>query len=257
MPKLSRRDVLVAPLAAGAALALPRGVAASFLTDRVLVPAGPFLKGTPTAQVHELARRLGYHPSWLLSEAPQQELWLPAFEIDRFPVTNQRYAEFCLDTGWPPPSSWQGPQPPAACLQHPVVMVDRADARAFAGWDGGALPTEAQWEKAARGTDGRAFPWGDRFVREACNFDAGGPVPPQGLAAVDAHPLGASPYGVHDMIGNAAEWCEDGPGPGSAYIKGGSWVTASLVNLRCAARGLSGFANNRAAFLGFRCVREV
>lgn len=253
----NRRDVLVVSAAAGAALVLGPLAGAAAPGDDVLIPAGPCYLGTSPAQVAELAGRAGYHPAWLQHEAPLQQVHVAAFRIDRFPVTNRRYARFCRATGYPTPADWGGSVPAPECLEHPVVHVNREDARAFAAWDGGRLPTVIEWEKAARGVDARLFPWGDRFEPDACNHDRGTIQPPAGLTRVDAHPLGASPFGVLDLIGNAAEWCEDGPSPFSAHIKGGSWLTAAVLDLRCAARGQSGAANNRQAYIGFRCAREV
>jgi formylglycine-generating enzyme required for sulfatase activity len=223
----------------------------------VLVPGGPFLMGTTREQAEQLARQHGVHVSWLSGEWPQRMLDLPPFRIEKYPVTNRRYAAFVAATGYRPPPHWKGPRPPAGLLEHPVTFVHRGDARAYAEWAGKRLPTAAQWEKAARGTDGRLFPWGNEFEPGACHHDRGGPQPPAGTAAVTAHPSGASPFGVMDLAGNVAEWCEDGPGAGSGYLKGGCWLSVSPLWLRCAALGLSGFDNNRLDYIGFRCVQEA
>lgn len=255
----SRRQWLRAAGAASLALtSLRRGESESQDgSEMVLIPAGPFLMGTPPQQIEELARRYGVHPDWLGGEAPQRQIELPAFYIDRYPVTNRQYAAFVQATGQAPPPHWGGQQPPAELLDHPVVYVNRADAQAYCRWAGKRLPTEAEWEKAARGTDGRLFPWGDEFDPRHCHFDPGGPHPPTGTAPVTAHPDGASPFGVRDMAGNVLEWCDDGPGPGAAFLKGGCWLTTSPLHLRCAAHGQSGFDNNRLDYIGFRCVREA
>jgi iron(II)-dependent oxidoreductase len=246
---------------------------AARLGDVILIPAGRFAMGTSAADANRLARRHGYHPSWFSGETPQRVVTLPAFAIQKYPVTNRQFAEFCRETGHAPRPYWNAGEPPAGLLEHPVVCVDLADASAFAAWAGARLPTEAEWEKAARGTDGRVYPWGNWFDPRACHWrqpPAGGIAPGPHISQsssgvgpiprtnrVDAHPRGASPYGVMDMAGNAAEWCSDSPGPGAAFIKGGCWLTAESVNLRPAARNMSGFANNALPFYGFRCVLEV
>lgn len=253
----TRRDLLVVSLAAGAAVGLGPFARAAVASDDVLIPAGPCSLGITRRQAAELASRWGYHPAWLALEVPLREVHVGAFRIDRFPVTNRRYASFCRATGYPVPEGWVGGAPVPGTFEHPVVQVDRDDARAFAAWDGGRLPTVIEWEKAARGSDARLFPWGDVFEPDACNHDRGALQPPTGLSRVDAHPSGASPHGVLDLIGNAAEWCEDGPSWNCAHIKGGSWLTASVLDLRCSARGQSGAENNRLAYVGFRCAREA
>jgi len=219
----------------------------------VLVPEGPFLMGTSEEEAAKLAQTYGYHVSWLEGETPQRKKQVKAFLIDVYPVTNEQYARFCRATGHEPPP-WPGGAPPADRLDHPVVNVNRPDARAYAAWAGKRLPAEAEWEKAARGTEGRMFPWGDAFDPDACCC---GRSIAEGTAPVTAHPKGVSPYGVMDMIGNAAEWCEDSPGPGSAFIKGGCFLSREIINLRPAARNMSGFDVNRSPFYGFRCVREA
>lgn len=225
--------------------------------DMIVIPAGPALLGTSAEDAERLARAHGHHPSWLAGEVPARRIHLPAFAIDRCPVTNGQYAQFCRATGHRPPMHWGGPEPPEHLLNHPVVCVNLADAEAYARWAGKRLPTEAEWEKAARGPEGLLYPWGNEFRAEYCCWDRG--VLPGGphTDPVEAHPEGASPYGVMDMVGNAAEWCADGPGPGAVYVKGGCWLTAEPLNLRPAARNLSGFANNALPYIGFRCARDV
>ncbi len=259
MIKYTRRNWLAVSALAGAGLATLRldAVQVTDVSEMVLIPAGPFLMGTTPEQAAELARQFGHHPSWLAGEVPQRRIELPAFWIDKYPVTNRRYAAFVQATGARAPFDWVNGEPSSAQLDLPVRFVGRNDARAFAAWAGKQLPASAEWEKAARGTDGRLYPWGDEFNSAACQHDHGDVLPPDGHVAVTKHPLGASPYGVMDMAGNIAEYCNDDSGPGFAYIRGGSWLTASPLNLRCAAIGISGAENNALDHLGFRCVKKL
>jgi formylglycine-generating enzyme required for sulfatase activity len=262
MRKLSRREFIVA---AGAGLATClRGQAPGEADDigrpnddMVLIPAGVFLMGTREDDASKLARAAGYHVSWLSGEVPQHEVELPGFLIDKYSVTNARFAEFCRAAGHPPRSHWNGPTPPKDILDHPVTHVNRADAEAYARWAGMRLPTEAEWEKAARGSDGRTFPWGEEFRADACHWNREHTAAGPGTAPVTAHPGGASPYGVMDMVGNVAEFCADGPARSIAYIKGGCWLTEQTINLRPAARTMSGAANNALIFYGFRCAKDA
>jgi len=259
MLKYSRRDWLAVTAFAGAGLMKLRlhAAATTEASDLILIPGGAFLMGTTPEQAAELARQFGHHPSWLAGEIPQRRVELPAFLIDKYPVTNLRYAAFVKATGARAPFDWINGQPAPAQLNLPVRFVNRNDARAFARWAGQRLPTSAEWEKAARGTDGRLYPWGNEFIPAACQHDRGGAIPPAGHVAVTDHPLGASPYGVMDMAGNIAEYCGDQPGQGSAYIRGGCWLTASPLNLRCAAIGISGAEINALDHLGFRCAKDT
>ncbi len=259
MKTLTRRNWLVTTSIAGAGLlAAPRWLSAGvFPDDMVLIPSGSFQMGTDAEQAAKLAAQYHCHISWLGGEVPSQPRNLAAFKMDRYPVTNRQYARFCAATSAPTPGHWQGPKPPEHMLDHPVVYVSRADARAYAKWFGKRLPTEAEWEKAARGTEGRLYPWGNDFTPKACQWDNDPSQPPSGTAPVTAHPLGASPYGVQDMVGNAAEWCEDSPGKDTAFTKGGCWLTATPLNLRAAARGMSGNSRNQLAYIGFRCAQEA
>jgi formylglycine-generating enzyme required for sulfatase activity len=213
--------------------------------------------GTTPAQIQALANEYGYHPSWMDGELPQRAVYLPAYAIGRYPVTHAEFAAFCAATGYPPRPNWPSGIPPAQLLDHPVNYVNHADAQAYAAWKGLRLPTEAEWEKAARGVDGRAFPWGDAFDPYACQWNSDPSTPGSGTAPVTAHPSGASPYGVEDMAGNVGEWCADGPQPGTAFVKGGAWTSHEIVNLRAAARNMSGADNNPSRFYGFRLARSL
>ena len=250
----------LAPILSRSALAAPQhavhglGGSPGWL---VVIPAGNFLMGTTPQQACELALAHGYHTTWLDGEVPQRVVHLPAYAIGKFPVTNLEYAAFCAATGHPPPPHWEAGRPPRAQLRHPVIQVNRSDAQDFAAWLGLRLPTEAEWEKAARGPYGRTFPWGDAFDPAACRWNDDPLTPGPGTAPVDAHPGGASPYGVLDMVGNVGEWCADGPSSATAYVKGGAWVSSQVVNLRPAARNMSRTKTNVETFVGFRCVMDL
>ena len=140
------------------------------------------------------------------NERPAHTVYLSSFRISPFPVTNQDYREFVQVTGYRTPIHWQRGSFPTGTGNHPVTNVSWQDAVAYAEWVGARLPSEAEWEKAARGTDERPYPWGDRFVEgERCNANnmVGTTTP------VDEFPDGRSPYGVWDMAGNVYEWCSD------------------------------------------------
>jgi iron(II)-dependent oxidoreductase len=140
-------------------------------------------------------------------ENPERRVQLGGYFIDRYEVTNLQYKDFIDVTGHRPPIHWRNRTFPEGRLaNHPVVNVSWHDAREFAEWVGARLPTEAEWEKAARGMDERPYPWGTRFAegeRCNCNNFIGMTTP------VDEFPDGRSPYGVWDMVGNAYEWCWD------------------------------------------------
>jgi formylglycine-generating enzyme required for sulfatase activity len=205
----------------------------------------------------------------------RRTVYLDAFYLARYPVTNLQFQRFLDATGYRPSEPeatrflyhWRNGRVPAELGQHPVVFVSWLDARAYCRWAGRRLPSEAEWEKAARGTDGNRYPWGrDEPTPELANFGRarGGTT-----TAVDAHPRGASPYGMVDMAGNVLEWCEDvydpgfylsGPDrnprntiqPGSApcVIRGGAWMFDAR-SLRTYARA-SLAPHFRQATLGFR-----
>jgi len=202
-------------------------------------------------------------------DSPAHEPDLPAYEIDRFEVTNADYAAFEADTGHVTFAAEQGfgtwrDMWGEGQDNHPVVMVTWNDAQAYCEWLGKRLPTEAEWEKAVRGTDGRRFPWGNEWGPDKANVKERGL---RGTSAVGSFGAGASPYGVDDMVGNVWEWTADWylPYPGNAagdpyygekfrVTRGGGWfdVEAQATTFSRNAADPSKTANDD---LGFRCAR--
>ena len=154
----------------------------------VLIPGGDFLMGSTEAD--EQAKG---------DERPQRVVHVPAFYIDQFEITQIEYKRFIDATGYPPPPSWQEGKYAEEADFYPIVEVSWWDAMAYARWAGKRLPTEAEWEKAARGTDGRRYPWGNDYDSHLANTG-------RYFVPVNAHLEGASPYGVVNMAGNASEW---------------------------------------------------
>jgi formylglycine-generating enzyme required for sulfatase activity len=178
----------------------------------VLIPAGPFRMGLPQSDF--LAED---------HEKPGRQVFLPSFWIDIYPVTNVRFAQFIAEGGYERPELWaeagwawrcaQQVRQPAAWGQagwdgpyQPAAGVSWYEADAYARWAGRRLPTDAEWEKAARGSDGRRYPWGDAWPTPAvANFDnVVGRTTPVGL-----YPDGVSPFGLHDLAGNVNNWTAD------------------------------------------------
>jgi formylglycine-generating enzyme required for sulfatase activity len=196
-----------------------------------------------------------------VDERPVHEVQLTEYWIDRFPVTNRQFAAFAAESGFGG-KAWRQ-MAHTGREDHPVLFVSWYDANAYAAWCGKRLPTEAEWEKAARGIDGRRYPWGNRWDADLCNVNGRGTTP------VGAHVSGASPYGCEDMAGNVWEWCEDwygatwyrqkksdkllGPDSGGERVmRGGAWFN-SLADTRTSRRN---FKNPRSQFnfIGFRLV---
>lgn len=186
----------------------------------VLIPEGNFLMGIANSDVERFTQLLASEfekddvdPSLaselVITEAPQHSIILKDYQIGLYPVTNSEYFKFISDTGYKPPSHWRGKQPPARLLNHPVVYVNKEDAEIYCSWLSEKignlvrLPSEAEWEKAARGLDARNYPWGDDFDPACCNMKNTGIG---GTSPVGIFAGGRSPYGCYDMAGNVWEW---------------------------------------------------
>jgi formylglycine-generating enzyme required for sulfatase activity len=219
--------------------------------EMVLIPAGEFTMGGTDDE----------------DEKPVRRVHLDAFYIDKFETTNALYERFMRATGRSAPEYWTSGSFNGA--SQPVVGVTWQDAEAYCAWAGKRLPTEAEWEKAARGTAGAKYPWGEQWdaTRANSNESKLGRTAPVG-----SYPSGVSPYGVHDMAGNVWEWVADwyrkdyyqrspvrnptGPDSGTLRVlRGGAWY-GNPFSLRTASRDGSS-PGYRSSSVGFRCARGV
>lgn len=198
----------------------------------VLIPAGEFTMGSDKSDSAPPKGFVMLKPRYL-DEHPAHKVNVAAFWLDAYEVTNGQYSEFVQATKRAPPPHWEKGRYPSGAADQPVTQIKWADAREYCQWKGQRLPTEAEWEKAARGTDGREFPWGNEFDAKKANT---GLSEQRGLMRVGSLAAGKSPYGVYDMVGNVWEWVEDWyqPYPGTTYtsdyfgermkvIRGGGW----------------------------------
>lgn len=226
----------------------------------ILIPAGEFIRGTDNR---------------MPDEGPQHRMNTQAYYIDQYEVTNLQYQKYLQATGNKAPQHFVNGAPPPGKVDHPVVYVSWFDAKRYCEWAGKRLPSDIEWEKAARGTDGRTFPWGEEFdinkvnspVRWA-NLGVEGDTTPVG-----AFSGGVSPYGLYDVSGNVWEWTSAtyAPYPGNTrksenysvnyrVLKGGSWWDCSFY--QC---GISAPLYNRSFFhpktmnnsFGFRCAKDA
>lgn len=223
-----------------------------FPGDMVKVPKGPFLYGGNKTRT-----------------VIDYDYW-----IDQYPVTNEKYRAFIEAGGYENQRYWSDEGWNWKCRStilgsfgewkdktltkpdHPVVTVSYYEAEAYAKWAGKRLPTEQEWEKAARGEDGRQYPWGEEFDKTKCNHMYKGIFPAPVTTPVTQYPQGISPYGCYDMAGNVWEWCS------SWYIKllnlrvlrGGSWFRRPGP---CARRAGWIAADSRSGDVGFRLAKDI
>jgi len=243
----------------------------------VSVPEGPFWMGSDSAE-----RRLAYALSsqavreawWFETELSSRRVTLPGFCIDRALVTQARYAAFVAQTGHRPPAIrkdeylrqgflvhdyvlevtpylWQNKNPPPRLRDHPVVLVSATDAETYCRWRHPEfrLPTEAEWEKAARGDHGWLFPWGNRWDPERLNSATRGPG---GTTSVTRYPTGRSPYGLFDAVGNLFQWTASALADGRRVVKGCAWDDEAGLCRPAFRHGRP--AESRHILIGFRCA---
>ena len=238
--------------------------------NMVLVPAGEFIMKV------EYRWREGLTlDSLIVDEAgfryrSTEQILVPAFYIDKTEVTNKQFKRFLDATGYKPKypenflKNWRGSTYPRGKADHPVVWVSLNDAKDYAKWAGKRLPTEAEWQKAAQGEDGKIWPWGNVFDPKKANMDSDGTKP------VGSYKAGASPYGCLDMTGNVWEWTDSFSADGYHYfswIRGGSYFFAKgsrwymqggpITNLQRAKFWYMTPALNRSGSIGFRCVKDA
>ncbi|MBW8810377.1 MAG: SUMF1/EgtB/PvdO family nonheme iron enzyme, partial [Lysobacter sp.] len=202
----------------------------------------------------------------------RRRMAIDAFWIDRFPVTNAQFKTFLDASGYAPADDrnflrhWRDGAPPAGWENKPVTWVAIEDARAYADWAGKRLPREWEWQYAAQGADGRSYPWGNEWDEAAVPTPSLGRVMPA-PADVDAHPVGASPFGVMDLVGNVWQWTDEYRDDRirAGVLRGGSayqpqtshWYFPQAYRLDEHGKFLlMAPAKDRSAGIGFRCAAD-
>ena len=236
-------------------------------SSMILIPKGYFFMGDNNSESNE---------------CPERKIFLDDYYIDTYPVTNIQYNIFIKNTSYESQGKWWK-YFSEKTEDHPVINISWQDAKAYADWAGKRLLSEAEWEKAARGTDRRKYPWGNKWDKNLCNNreldirelkeKMSDIVNGRGTLPVGSFPGGASPYGVMDMAGQVIEWCSDwydphyyqynikenpqGPKSGrEKVLRGGCWYSNNPLFCNCTHRDF--FPPYDAHwFYGFRCVKEV
>ncbi|HTN44235.1 MAG TPA: SUMF1/EgtB/PvdO family nonheme iron enzyme [Nitrospiria bacterium] len=229
--------------------------------DMVRIPAGEFMMGSDAND-----GKIGFEVG--VDSIPKHTVSVPAFWIDRYEVTIGPYRKFVAATGRETPSIWKDYKEfgyPAPEDHHPVIDVNFYDAEAYCRWAGKRLPSEEEWEKAARGTDGRIWPWGNRLDLQRLNTEDS---KRNWTTPAGSFPGGASPYGVYDMAGNAMEWTSSilqsyrgapktmAPDKKFRVLRGGSWGMPANPFARPAHRHFR-LAELAQPDFGFRCAKDA
>jgi formylglycine-generating enzyme required for sulfatase activity len=265
---------------------LAHAVQSRDIPQLLTIAAGDFISGSAAEEREQAYRldeaayqhRVTREQRWYDSERERGTEALPPYEITTTPLTNAQYHAFVIATGHRRPDvdeatwnqyglihpyartrrhAWRDAGPPQGREQHPVVLISHHDAEQYAHWlsretgQTWRLPTQSQWEKAVRGTQGQLFPWGDRFDAKNLNSHDDGPFD---TVEVGRYPLGASAFGVLDGAGQVFEWIATQPGAQRAWVKGGSWDDKGCGVCRPAARH-SRSVDLKHILIGFRLVR--
>jgi len=239
--------------------------------DLVFIPAGRFMMGSSEEEVERawkecVARFPACERAIFEAEYPEHLVYLKAYYIDRFNITNKQYKECVLDDECRPPHRVSIITDPKYD-NYPVVFVDWSQAENYCDWAGGRLPTEAEWEKAARGIDAFIYPWGDQMKEGAAVWNTKSPKP------VAKRAEGESSFGLYDMAGNVWDWVSDwfdptyykvspyynpqGPDSGIHKVfRGGSWSSDLAVYLRTMTRNHNK-PNTWNPYVGIRCAKDV
>ena len=217
----------------------------------VFVPAGEFTQGIDERELMQIFALDGKKNPVFMTELPMRRPYVNDYYIDVYPVTNAQYAKFIVETGHRKPFLWkqEGWDDP---LQ-PVVGLGWDDARAYATWAGKTLPREEHWEKAARGTDRRWWPWGDAFYAGYINSRE---LQIGKTTRVTEFSRGVSPYGCYDMSGNVWEMCDGSWIQDMRVMRGGCFLGRATF-VRTTVRWSPEDPSNGAHWLGFRCVKEI
>lgn len=234
----------------------------------VYIPKGEFIMGSDDVDKEAQAQQYGSKKPFYANERPKRTVNLKGFYMDKYEVTIANYKEFVNVTKHIEPDNWATIKDMDKAGNYPVIAVNWHDAKAYCEWRQKRLPTEAEWEKAARGTDGRRFPWGDEFDIKKVNTSG----TYGGLLPVGSFEDGKSPYDIYDMAGNVSEWVEDWykAYPGNDYndkdygekfkvVKGGGWGGMGHYSLqiyvRASQRG-PGEPTWKLNDIGFRCAKD-
>jgi serine/threonine protein kinase/formylglycine-generating enzyme required for sulfatase activity len=262
-----KRNVRLYVLIAIAAVVL---IAAILITVTRSPGSGPSTGPTPTAVPPGMALIRGGTFMMGTDDPKVRAEWRPAhavsvtdFFMDLNEVTNDEYYRFVNQTGHAAPSHWKDGNYPKGYARLPVYNVSWFDAKDYADWAKKRLPTEAEWEYAARGTDNRIYPWGNQWFEELSNSGEDKPEP----APVGSFPRGNSPFGIFDMAGNVSEWVQDDfnlysgstgrPQPGFKVYRGGSYFHLLPKTQLLTYTRWWEVATEKLAYVGFRCAKDA